>query len=343
MDDLRYSEAFLFGTAICTEIGYEYLKILRPQFFLSRIHNRVGYGVIEALRSANDNSDVPYKAVFSALNSAVASAIEDNEEQLCSINFPIVVTGGNLFESYLNDSGEIIVNKIELGILARGLPSVEKYLPWPSNEVAPYVYICTTIGLELLIQSLVSLGDDLLKSGRAPILETRYFFDKKNDIRKSSIELQKKIVANFEQGKLLNLRGVNLQKNDLSGALLRGLNLSGANLQEADLSYAYLERADLSKANLHEAYLIRAKLVEANLSRTDLTDAVLISADLTKANLCGANLLGADLCGSNLTEADLRGANLDCELQEVITTGAKYNDQTNLPEWFNREAMCYVS
>ena len=67
-------------------------------------------------------------------------------------------------------------------------------------------------------------------------------------------------------------------KNNLSGADLRGAYLCGANLK-----CAYLCGADLMGANLR-------------------------GADLMGANLKGADLCGADLRGADLSGSDLRGS-----------------------------------
>lgn len=72
-------------------------------------------------------------------------------------------------------------------------------------------------------------------------------------------------------------------KNNLSGADLRGAYLCGANLKCADLRGAYLNHANLSSANL-------------------------CGANLKCAYLCGADLKGAYLCGADLMGANLRGS-----------------------------------
>ena len=102
-------------------------------------------------------------------------------------------------------------------------------------------------------------------------------------------------------------------KNNLSGADLRGAYLCGANLKCADLRGAYLNHANLSSANLCGAnlkcaYLCGADLKGAYLCGADLMGANLRGANLKGANLKGANLKGADLCGADLMGANLRGS-----------------------------------
>lgn len=99
------------------------------------------------------------------------------------------------------------------------------------------------------------------------------------------------------------LTGAHLVRAKLEMAPLEGVNLEGA-----DLAISNLEGAFLTASNLKRAIFRFANLEGANLGKADLRD-----ADLTEANLKGANLAKANLRG-----ADLRGA--------------KYNDQTVLPD-----------
>ncbi|WP_455205938.1 pentapeptide repeat-containing protein [Kaarinaea lacus] len=140
-----------------------------------------------------------------------------------------------------------------------------------------------------------------------------------------------------EQGEAV----VNLEKIDLSGAMLYRAHLSGlqmpnanltganiidsglvdTNLRGADLSNAYLCRTDLTGADLAKARLRNAQLsiclddanlAAADLAGADLSGARLTNADLTNANLSGANLMEANLERSNLSGVNLSQANLSC-------------------------------
>jgi uncharacterized protein YjbI with pentapeptide repeats len=82
-----------------------------------------------------------------------------------------------------------------------------------------------------------------------------------------------------------------------------------------DLRGADLNRAQLSNANLMKANLGAANLERANLSGAFLSTADLGSANLKSANLSDASLSTADLFATHLDAADLRGASLD----EAIT------------------------
>ena len=121
---------------------------------------------------------------------------------------------------------------------------------------------------------------------------------------------------------------------DLSGGRLKGLqleraNLSYAKLGRAVLTDAYLLYADLSKAELDYANLAGARLAFANLSggslfSTDLSSARMALANLSNAvlddaNLTDSELYGADLCGARLYGTNLSGADLSHRGQAPVT------------------------
>jgi uncharacterized protein YjbI with pentapeptide repeats len=102
---------------------------------------------------------------------------------------------------------------------------------------------------------------------------------------------------------VVNLRGADLSRADLSEAGLSRADLSGADLTYADLSDARLSYADLTDAILNWANLGGAK--GANLGYADLSKADLSGADLSKADLTYAVLSYADLRDANLFRAGL--------------------------------------
>ncbi|MBU4132494.1 MAG: pentapeptide repeat-containing protein [Proteobacteria bacterium] len=126
----------------------------------------------------------------------------------------------------------------------------------------------------------------------------------------------------------LDLRGISLNNEDLSGLDLSGYDFSHAsmnriNLAKANLSYAVLAGASLEKAILDECEFIGADLTHAGLNEcsakmagfggANLSHASMINADLTDSVLSRSILVSADLRASNLTnarlsEADLSGA-----------------------------------
>ncbi|MFI7680941.1 pentapeptide repeat-containing protein [Actinophytocola sp. NPDC049390] len=101
------------------------------------------------------------------------------------------------------------------------------------------------------------------------------------------------------------LRGIQLERTDLSDAAFADAKLSKATFTSAKLDHTNFARADLSQANLGSAQSIRADFTGANL-----TDAVLTGAKLREASLRNARLTGADLSGADLTGAMLDGADV---------------------------------
>ncbi len=94
------------------------------------------------------------------------------------------------------------------------------------------------------------------------------------------------------------LRGINLQKIRLVGAIFRESKLDKSNFQGAEL-----QRVDFAKSSLKEAIFKEANLTGAYLTYANLEKADLRGADLSNANLGYANLRGCNLCGANLTGA----------------------------------------
>jgi len=125
----------------------------------------------------------------------------------------------------------------------------------------------------------------------------------------------------------LDLRGISLDHEDLSGLDLSGYDLSFAsmnrvNLTKANLSYAILQSVGLEKAVLDECEFIGADLSHANLNEcsakmagfggANLSSASMINADLSESVLSRSILVSADLRASNLARARLSEADLSC-------------------------------
>ena len=133
------------------------------------------------------------------------------------------------------------------------------------------------------------------------------------------------------------LTGAHLQEANLSRAYLQGADLEDAQLQGANLYEAHLQGADLSLAQLQEANLRSAQLQEANLfcahpQGADLSLAQLQGANLFWTHLQGVNLRSAQLQGANLCEAHLQGADLeDAQLQGANLLEAQLHE-THLKE-----------
>jgi uncharacterized protein YjbI with pentapeptide repeats len=109
---------------------------------------------------------------------------------------------------------------------------------------------------------------------------------------------------------------------DLTKALLPKASLRGANLFRANLNGAILSQADLTGA-----LLINATLIGADLRNAILNNGRLIAAGFTRANLRGTKLIGADLRKAFLGDADLREADLsNANLSRAMLLGANFND-----------------
>jgi len=109
----------------------------------------------------------------------------------------------------------------------------------------------------------------------------------------------------------MDLSGESLRGANFSNAIMLRTNLASADLTDANLSGALLGNANLRSANLEYANLTGGRLFRANLSGASLISANLTGADLTQANLRGANLTQVDLGGADLTDTDLLGAVMD--------------------------------
>jgi uncharacterized protein YjbI with pentapeptide repeats len=123
----------------------------------------------------------------------------------------------------------------------------------------------------------------------------------------------------------LDLRGIPLLNQDLSGLDLSGYDLSHANLSRSDLtgtalSYATFYQASLEQVTLDECEFIGSDLTHASLNEcsakrcgfggADLSFASMINADLSDATLSRSKLVNSDLRAANLTGARLSEADL---------------------------------
>jgi hypothetical protein len=96
-------------------------------------------------------------------------------------------------------------------------------------------------------------------------------------------------------GERADLSRVRLERNALTGIVLREAILTSASLRSADLNETDLRRCELQGADLTDSTLRKANMRDADLSECDFTNADLRGADLGRARLVGANLRGADL------------------------------------------------
>ncbi|HET7772562.1 MAG TPA: DUF2169 domain-containing protein [Burkholderiaceae bacterium] len=103
-----------------------------------------------------------------------------------------------------------------------------------------------------------------------------------------------------------SVTGASFQLAQMSGSSLRGLDL-----HKTRLDGAMLDAADLSECDLRQAQLPAASLQGALLMRADLRGANLAGANCMQAILQHARLEGADLRASNLYAADLARIRMD--------------------------------
>jgi len=132
----------------------------------------------------------------------------------------------------------------------------------------------------------------------------------------------------------LDLRGITLLHEDLSGLDLSGYDLSHANLNSSNLSrtilsYTRLHRASLEQSILDECEFLGSDLSHASLNECRAERCGFGGADLSHASMINANLKGSTLSQSKLVNADLRAANFEkarlsgADLSSAIFTRAQ--------------------
>ena len=143
--------------------------------------------------------------------------------------------------------------------------------------------------------------------------------------------------GNPERPVRLDLRGIDLSRQDLAGLDLSGYDLSFAmmnrvNLTRANLSYGDLRHASLEMAILDECEFIGANLSHAQLNECSAKNCGFGGADLSYTSLINAELSQAVLSRSLLAGADLRAANLtgarlsEADLSHAVFTRACLNE-----------------
>lgn len=92
-----------------------------------------------------------------------------------------------------------------------------------------------------------------------------------------------------------DLRDMDLQRANLSFAVMKQALLCGANLSDSRLEYAEMYRADLREADMTRADLSLASLQYANLARSSMRDANCASSNFMQADMGEVDLTGAHL------------------------------------------------
>lgn len=145
--------------------------------------------------------------------------------------------------------------------------------------------------------------------------------------------------------RIVELRGADFSRADLTSVQIWDANLDGVNLSEADLSRASMCSFHAHSASMQEAVARGSTdLFEDSMipyRSTSLSGANLSDAMLRRARLAGCNLLSANFDGADLTQSDLRGTDLRLTknlTQEQIDSAfgssgrQKYMPDTLLPD-----------
>jgi uncharacterized protein YjbI with pentapeptide repeats len=133
---------------------------------------------------------------------------------------------------------------------------------------------------------------------------------------------------------LLDLRGITLLHEDLSGLDLSGYDLSYSNLTRSTLTgtvlgYSKFRMASLEQTTLDECEFVGSDLSGANLNECSAKRCGFGGANLSHANMINADLRDASFSRSKLVYADLRAANLanarlsEADLSWAIFTRAR--------------------
>lgn len=166
------------------------------------------------------------------------------------------------------------------------------------------------------------------------------------ELRQKRLQLNQQTInkiLSVYSGKIrgLDLNRINLSQSSSAGSssfnlVLDNIDLSGVRLKSANLNQASFKGSrfrgvgedkrwdtyDDEIADLSQAQLKQANLTDANLSRVSLTGTDLSRATLNRANLANARLIGANLSSAQLVGADLRNA----VLENASLTGADLGD-----------------
>jgi uncharacterized protein YjbI with pentapeptide repeats len=133
---------------------------------------------------------------------------------------------------------------------------------------------------------------------------------------------------------LLDLRGITLLHEDLSGLDLSGYDLSYSNLTSSNLTgtvlgYSKFKMASLEQTILDECEFVGSDLSGANLNECSARRCGFGGANLSRANMINADLRDSSFSRSTLSHVDLRASNLEnarlseADLSWAIFTRAK--------------------
>ena len=122
-----------------------------------------------------------------------------------------------------------------------------------------------------------------------------------------------------------DLRGLSLGNITAVGSILRKTKLAGADLSHGLLIKPNFYKADLHQTALHNTIILGGDLVKTSFQETDLSSSAIVGADASEASFEGANLRSAGLVSTNLTDANFTRANLsEARLASLDVTGADF-------------------
>jgi uncharacterized protein YjbI with pentapeptide repeats/tetratricopeptide (TPR) repeat protein len=190
----------------------------------------------------------------------------------------------------------------------------QRGVPWPLVFLLAMVALGAGLTLALLSGAptvVPDVGSALIGGSIIGLIFAiaQYIIDRRNQEHDKAADLRFSLTSTNELG------GIDLSRQHLADAYLRGKNLASAQLTAADLTGADLRASILTGAALGSATLCRARLDGAELRSAEMT-----RCDLRDVTARGAVLCEATLRESWLDDADLAGAHLDgtdCSLSRL--------------------------
>lgn len=202
-DPARISQraASILGLALLVSISQREDICNLPVF---QIPERPGYALTQAFSTGHD---VPYTAVISAAKASLAEAKDANRWSrtvgpACEIVFPVVVIDGLLFECYLKEAGEVVVEEIEAGTLVWRSPVVG--MPHTIVQVVTLPAIGNFVreAFETSYALLEKCENEILElSKKIPADAPRYESSRMNKPNQAIEHMLKQLGAKFESSK----------------------------------------------------------------------------------------------------------------------------------------------
>lgn len=192
-----------------------------------------------------------------------------------------------------------------------------KYTPYDAESNSNYIYLGVRKGSNATFTS--QLKERIQENIELLVKKSRFSEFNKNILPYLGFESILIIRFNFgengvnskSRSEYLNLRGVDLSKQDLSNVNLSFADLSESDMHRTNLKQALLDFANMQGMNLSFANLYESSLRGANLRGADLSYAGLKNANLYKAELERVDFYKADLRGADFRNAVIKRARFD--------------------------------